>query len=98
MSKFEFFVSQDKFSRTAQISLKFAYVKHNWKFKNLEMLFKNSWKIGMPFGRRSWKIGTSSGTLTHQVEKLACLWLVGMPSWIISTSLACWYVYWHVVM
>ena len=36
MSKFEFFVSRDKFSRIAQIFLKFENVEHNWKIQKLK--------------------------------------------------------------
>ena len=37
MSKFKFFVLQDKFSRIAQMLLNFANVKCTWKIEN----FKN---------------------------------------------------------
>ena len=52
-SKFKFFVRRDKFSRIAQIALKFA-IKNYSKIQKL----KNSWKTGTPSGKRSWKIGT----------------------------------------
>ena len=75
MSKFKFFVSRDKFSRIAQIFLKFAMQMLNIteKFKNWKILWKNSWKIGMHFGRWGWKIGTLAcqdtfGILAVQVE------------------------------
>ena len=40
MSKFEFFVSWDKFSRIAQIFLEFWNVKHNWKIQKLKNYFE----------------------------------------------------------
>ena len=40
MSKFEFFVLQDRFSKPAQIFLKFANVEHNWKIQKLKNSFE----------------------------------------------------------
>ena len=96
MSKFKFFVLRDKFSRIAQIFLKFAMQMLNIteKFKNWKTPFKNSWKIGMHFGRWGWKIGT----LACQVERLVHLWNIGSPSWTIGMPLARWHAKmnnWH---
>ena len=57
-----------------------ANVKHNWKTQTL---------------KSSWKIGTHFGTLSRQVEKLACFWHVGTSNWIIGTPLTRCHVYWH---
>ena len=40
MTKSKFFVLRDKFSRIAQIFLKFANVEHNWKPQNLKNSFE----------------------------------------------------------
>ena len=70
--------------------LNFANVKHKWKIQKLKNIF--FWKIVEKLerlsGRQSWKVGTPFGTLTRQVEKLACFWHVGTPNWKIGTPLA----------
>ena len=50
------------------------------KFISRKILLRNSWKIGLPFGRRSWKIGSPS-------------WIIIMPliSW--HTKLNNWHVF-----
>ena len=66
----------------AQIFLKFANVKHNWKIQRLKIFLNNSGKVGTLFGK---------------VEKLARLWHVGTPSCKIGTS-ARWHITmsrWH---
>ena len=77
------------------------------KFKNWKVILKNSWKIGMPFGRRSWNIGTPYGTLVCQVKKLALLFHVGTPlarwhtklkNWHGFGALACLLARWQVKM
>ena len=85
MSKFKFFVSQDKFSIIAQIFLKFANVQHNWKIQNWKIILKNSWKIGTPFDRQSWKI----------VSPLA-YWHTKLDNWYTFGTLACLLARWHV--
>ena len=85
MSKFKFFVSHDKFSRIAQIFLKFANVEHNWKIQKLK---KNFCKI----------VERLVCLFVGEVEKLARLWNIGTPIWLIGTPLARWHVCWNVDM
>ena len=82
MPELKLFALRDKFSRIAHILLKLANIEHNWKIKNLIILLKIS------FVR----------LLAGEVGKLAHLWHVDRTSWIISTSLADWQIYWHVKM
>ena len=53
ISKFKFSISRDKFSRIAQIYLKFAMqmLSITEKFKNWKIPLKNNWKTGTHFGR-----------------------------------------------
>ena len=94
MSKFKIFVSQDKFARIAQILLKVANVKHNWKTQNSKILLKNAWKIDMPLASKVEKLAHNFarwhaklenwhglGTLTRSLAR----WHVKMRSWHIGT-------------
>lgn len=60
MSKFKFIASRDKFSRMAQILMKFANVKHKWKIQKSIFFWKIVekltwlWHVGTP----SWITGT----------------------------------------
>ena len=59
---------------------------------------KNSWKIGTPFGRWYWKIGTLFDTLARQVEKLARLmqrWHPQLKNWHAFGTLARLLARWH---
>ena len=88
------FLELDEYSRNLQM---LSIIE---KFKNWKM--KNKWKICMPFGRQNWKVGTPFGTLTCQVEKLACwdvYWHIGTKKGEVGMLLACWHVWhaWHTV-
>ena len=76
MSKFKFFISRDKFSRIAQIFLKFANVKHDWKIRKLKNYFEKCLKNWYAFWQVKFKNRYAFGTLARQVEKLASLWHV----------------------
>ena len=62
MSKLEFFVSQDRLSRIAEIFVKFSNVVDNWKFQKLKNSFKNllkNWDALWQGNLRNWhSIGT----------------------------------------
>ena len=99
MSKFKFFVLQDKVSKIAQIFLKFENVKHNWKTQKLKNIF-------------FWNIVEKLALLySSVVEKLALLlasWHADFKNWHVGTltrllarwQVSTWYVKmrsWHTI-
>ena len=66
MSKFRLFVSRDEFSKIAQVFLKFANVKHNWKIQRLK-----NWHAFWQAKLKNW----------HALSHLLARWHVKMRSW-----------------
>ena len=74
MSKFRLFASRDTFSKIAQVFLKFANVKHNWKIQRL----KNSSEKQLKNWHAFWQAKLKNW---HALSHLLARWDVKMRSW-----------------